>query len=48
MKKICIILLMSTAILLSGCERIATANYSNGIPGFPPGHDLSSSQAKHA
>ena len=33
---------------LTGCSHVANARYSKGIPGFPPGHDLSVHKSAHA
>lgn len=36
------------SFFLSGCSHIASAGYGNGIPGFPAGHDLSTSKKAQA
>ncbi len=33
--------ILMVSFFLTGCSHIASAGYGNGIPGFPPGHDLS-------
>ena len=42
MKSFFIGFLLSSMLVLSGCQHASYSGSSSSVPGFPPGHDLAS------